>query len=250
MFKALYPSATKLKYIVQTLVKVVDEIPFVATPEGLFVRTLSPDRTTMIVLEMPASAFEEYECDGEEKFVVSGDELNRIVKRGTRNDLVELALEREQKRLRITFHDKKLNVERTFYVALKEATVEKLSEPKVDLTAEIRMLTDDYKNIIRDAKLVGDELEFIVEESKLTVQSITPQKEYYNVMELDKPLISISCTENVRSKYAIDLLEATLKATTAADTVTIELGSGLPMKLTFDLPEGSKLVYWVAPRAA
>ena len=58
----------------------------------------------------------------------------------------------------------------------------------------------------------------------------------------------VSREEKVKARYSIELIEATLKATPAAESLTIEFGNNLPLKLTFDLPGGSTLVYWVAPR--
>ena len=123
-FKAVYPSATKFKYIVQTVAKVMDEAPFIATSDGLEVRALTPDKTTMIVLKLPMMAFEEYNLEEERKtFIVSSDELNRVAKRGTRNDLVELKLDEDRRRLEVNFIDKKTGVVRSFYVALIEGMV-------------------------------------------------------------------------------------------------------------------------------
>ncbi len=250
-FRCIYPAATKFKYIVQTIVKILDEIPFSATPDGLEVRTLTPEKTTMIVLRMPTTSFEEYQLEAEEKtFIVSADELNKVAKRGTRNDLVELALEEEQRRLRITFIDKKTSVTRTFYVPLREGVVERLSEPQVELTVSMKMLADDFKNIINDVKLVGDEAEFVAYEDRFEVRTVTPQREYHGVFEVGNPLISYDVTGQtpVRSKYAIDLLKASTKAATAADTVTVEFGEALPLRLSFDLPGGGVLIYWITPR--
>ena len=250
-FRCIYPAATKFKYIVQTIVKLLDEIPFIATADGLEVRTLTPEKTTMIVLKMPTTTFEEYQLDEEEKtFIVPSDELNRVAKRGTRNDLVEIALEEEQRRLRLSFIDKKTGVTRTFYVPLREGVVEKLSEPQVELTVSMKMLADDFKNIINDVKLVADEAEFIAYEDRFEVRAVTPQREYHGVFAPGDPLITYDVTGQtpVKSKYAVDLLKASTKAATAADTVTVEYGEGLPLRLTFDLPGGSSLIYWITPR--
>ncbi len=251
VFRCIYPAATKFKYIVQTIVKILDEVPFIATSEGLEVRTLTPEKTTMIILRMPTTSFEEYQLEEEEKtFIVPADDLNKVAKRGTRNDLVELALEEEQRRLRVTFIDKKTSVTRTFYVPLREGVVERLSEPQVELTVSLKMLADDLKNIINDVKLVGDEAEFIGLEDRFEVRSVTPQREYHGVFEVGNPLITydIRGEAPVRSKYAIDLLKASTKAASAADAVTVEFGEGLPLRLAFDLPGGSSLIYWITPR--
>jgi len=250
-FRAVYPTATKFKYIIQTIAKVMDEIPFIAKPEGIEIKTLTPDKTTMIVLRLPISAFEEYELQEDKKvFVVPADEMNRIAKRGTRNDMVELKLNEEQRKLEVNFIDKKTGVVRAFYVPLREAVVEELAEPQVELTVSLRLEADDFKNIINDAKIVSDEVEFAAYDDRLEVVAISTQKKYNGVFRIGDPLISyeVKGSTPVRAKYSIDLLKATTKATSAADTASIEYGEALPMKITFDLPGGGILVYWVSPR--
>lgn len=249
-FRAVYPSASKFKYIAQTLAKIASEIPFTANENGINVKVLSPDKTTMIILTLPSLAFEEYECSQEITFIVGSDEFNKTVKRGSRNDMLEFILEKEYRRLKMTFIDRKLGYRRTFYVSLREGVVEKLPEPKMELPVSIRMISDDFKNIIKDAKIVGDEIEFIATPEKVEVRTITPQKEYYNILLPDKPLVSMIVKEaEVRSTYGIDLLEAALKATSASETVTLEFGPSMPIKIVFDVPGGGTLTYWVAPRA-
>ncbi len=250
-FRAVYPAATKFKYIVQTIAKVMDEIPFVATAEGLEVRSLTPDKTTMIILKLPMAAFEEYELDEEKKtFVVPADELNRIAKRGTRNDLVELKLNEEQRRLELNFIDKKTGVVRSFYIPLREGIVEELAEPQVELTVEAKLEADDFKNLINDAKIVSDEVEFAAYDDRLEVISVSPQKKYQGIFRVGDPLISLEVRTNppVKAKYSIDLLKASLKATSAADVVTLQYGEALPMRISFELPGEGVLVYWISPR--
>ncbi len=251
MVRLVYPAATKFKYIMQTIAKVLDQIPFIVDPEeGLVVKALSADKTTMVVMRIPLGAFEEFDAPEKKSFIVPADELNKVAKRGTRNDIVEIVLEEEQRRLRINFIDKKTGIRRTFYIPLIEGVVEDLSEPQVELTVTAQMTADDFKHVVRDAKIVSDEVEFVAEQDRLVARSITPQKEYYNIMEVGRPLITYEVRGNppIVSKYAVDLLQSTLKATQAASTATIEFGEALPMRVSFDLPGGGTLVYWVSPR--
>jgi len=248
-FKAVYPTASKFKYVAQTLAKIVDEIPFYCEPDIFEARVLSPDKTTMTILKMPSIAFEEYMCDQEEFFVVSADEFNRIARRGSRNDLVILELDKDNKVLKFMFKDKKTGVERIFYLELKERVAEKIPELYLELGISIRMLSDDYKNIIRDLKIVGEEAIFMYSNGRFEIKSTTQQKEYHGIFEQDNPLISISATvEKAVSRYSIGLLESTLKAAVASKDVLLEFDSDKPLKVEFELPGGGTLVYWIAPR--
>jgi len=249
MFRAIYPNAVKFKYIAQTMAKITDDVPFTASEEGLSASVLSPDKTTMTVLSIPSTAFEEFEVDGKTSFIVSSSELNRIARRGTRNNSIEFLLEEEERRLRVSFIDEKTGLTRTFYMQLREGVVEPLREIKLELPVSVRMLASDFKDLLRDAKIVGDEIELVAEGSRLEARCITQQKEYYNIMEEGAPLISImNSGEKASARYSLDALQAALKATSAAESMTLEFGQDLPLKLVFELPGGGVLTYWVAPR--
>ncbi len=249
MFKAAYPFASKFKYIAQTLAKVTDMIPFTVRPEGMEVKMLSPDKTTMIILRLPNLAFDSYECDSEKTFIVRADELTKIVRRGTRNDILEFLLDEERRRLVLVFRDKRTGVSRRFYLQLREGVVEKLGEPKIALPVKIRMLTEDFKNMLKDAKIVSDEIDMKAYSDRLEAIAEGHQKNYKNIMRIDKPLISYEASAEAAATYGLDLLEVSLKAMQACETVYIEFGENFPMKLTFDIPGGGVLIYWVAPRA-
>ncbi|RLG91470.1 MAG: DNA polymerase sliding clamp, partial [Thermoprotei archaeon] len=130
MFRASYTATTKFKYIAQTIAKLTDEAPFYATLDALEVRILSPDKTTLTIVKIPSIAFEEYEVDEEKFFVVSSDELNKIVKRGTRNDILIFELDEEKNQLKIIFRNKKTGIERSFVIETKPRTMEKIPEPQ------------------------------------------------------------------------------------------------------------------------
>lgn len=250
-FRATYPNASKFKYIVQTIVKLMDEVPFIAKGDGLEVKALTPDKTTMIVLALPFTAFEDYSVEGDKvSFIVASDELNRVAKRGTRNDLVELKLDTERRRLEVGFIDRKTGITRNFHIALREGSVEELVEPQVELSVSVRMEASELKDIINDAKVVGDEIELIAYNDRLEAVTESAQKKYRAVLSEGEALLSISVegSEPVRSKYSIDLLKAATKAASTAEVVTLEYGESLPLKIIFELPGGGTLTYWVSPR--
>ena len=120
----------------------------------------------------------------------------------------------------------------------------------MELNVSARLLADDFKNIINDVKLISEDAEFIAYEDRMEVHAMEAQKEYKGVFEVGNPLVSYDVTGKtpIRSIYSVDLLKASTRAATAADTVVLEYGESLPLKLTFDLPGGSSLIYWITPR--
>lgn len=247
-FKAVYRSASKFKYIVQTIARISDVAPISADDKGVHVRVLSGDKTTLISLDLPVDAFEEYECSEAYFIPVSSDELNKVVRRGTRNDMVEMLFESTERFLNVNLVDVKLNVKRSFKVPLRDIPEQKLPEPKLKLSVSMRMLTEDLKDLLRDVKVAGDEVEFSAFKEYVEAKCLTPQREYETTLRIDKPLISLAVEKPASATYAIDLLETALKATGASDVVTIEFGDQMPIRMTFELPTGGTLTYVVAPR--
>jgi len=249
VFKITYPNASKLKRVFQVLVKISDEVPFFATSEALEVKVMSPDKTVMGVFRAPSIVFEEYNIDGEESFIVSGTELKKAVKRAARNDVAVLELDREGGVLKFTLQDKKTGLERELAVPLIPKPVEPLPDIQLDLSVTFTMLSQDFKNIVGDLKLVGDEATFIYEAGKITIISTEQQKEYKCDLTEGNPLILLSSiVEKARASYSIDLLVEAVRAATIAKNVTISFDTGKPMKVEYDIGDGSKLIYWLVPR--
>ncbi len=248
VFKASITAVPKFRYIAQTLAKITDEAPFYATMDGLEVKVLSPDKTTLTILKIPSISFEEYNVDGEEFFVIATDEFNKIIRRGTRDDILVLELDKENNRLKIIFKHKKTGMERTFYIETKPRTREELPEPKLELGVSFRILPDDYKHIIRDLKVIGEEAVFQYKNGKIYIFSQAQQKEYRGEFEEGSPLSYISATvDEARSVYSVSLLETTLKPIQAASDVLVSFDTNKPLKIEFTLALGGTLDYWIVP---
>ena len=248
--KLVFPKASKFKNITQALTKVVDETPFFISEMGVSVKSLSEDKTTMLVLQLPSEAFETVEFEEPIAFKVNTKELHRIARRATRNDILELTIDRENRILKVEFRDKKTDIVRSFEVPVSFEGIEELSEPKVELPVKGEMLASDFKDIISDAKLVGDELEILYKDNTIHIRVEEAGRSYEAILRENEPLLSISSTvDEAHAKYGVDLLTATARAASSSTTMTFQFGTALPIKVTFEMPEIGTLIYWVAPRA-
>jgi proliferating cell nuclear antigen len=249
VFRVTHPNASKLKRVLQVLTKISDEVPFFITQDALEVKVISPDKTVMGVFRAPSIIFEEYSVEGEESFIVSGTELKKAVKRAGRNDAAVFELDRESGVLKLTLRDRKTGLEREIGVPLIPKPVEPLPELQVDLSVTFTMLSQDFKNIVSDLKLVGDEAIFTYEAGKITIISTEQQKEYKCDLAEGNPLIILSSTvEKARSSYSIDLLVEAARPASATKNITISFDTSKPMKVEYDIGDGSKLIYWLVPR--
>ncbi len=249
MFRATHPNASKLKKIFQALVKLSDEIPFFVSSNGVEIKVLSPDKTILAVVSLPGMEFEELVVEEETQFIVPTSELKKIIRRASRNDVVTLTINKETGELVMILRDRKTGVEREFGIPLIPRPVEAIPEMKLDLAVSFSMLSQDFKDIAGDLKLIGEEVVFSYEEGSIVIKSVEQQKEYVCILREGAPLILLnSDVEKARASYSIDAVIVAARAAGASKNVVVAFDTGKPLKVEYDLG-GGRLVYWIAPRA-
>jgi len=202
MFRAEYENANRLKYAVQALAKIGIDAQISAKPEGLGLTVISPDKVMMAVVEIPLSAFVDYQLDDTYIFVVPADQLNNIFKRATRNDRVVIEYEPEIGSLRLVMIDKKTEVARTFELkALPGAGT--LGEPRYSgYSARIILGATDFKQYISDARAIGaSDITFRTEAEKLILEASSEPHNYTAILEKGNPLIDIDVHEEVMMTF-------------------------------------------------
>ncbi len=250
MLKLKYSSALGLRSVVQLLSKAIDEVPFLATPSSLEVKVLSPDKTSLMILQLPAVAFEEYVCDTDEFFVVAADELMRVFRRSGRNDEVLVELNKAVGQLKVVLKNKRTGVERAFNIELKERVREAVPELLVELSVSARILARDFKDLIKDLKVIGEEARFTYSDGRLYVKAYGYPKEYEAILEDGNPLVSISSSvSRAEAAYSIAHLEAVARASSMAEVIDLLFDTDKPLKLELALETGGRVIYWIAPRA-
>ncbi len=247
MFRVVYSAASKFKYITQTLAKINDEGMIGFTHEGLVAWIMSPDKTSLAVLNAPTLSFDEYSVEEEHRFTIRTDELNKVVKRATRNDYLVFEYDADERALKTTLTDRKTGITRAFLVKVIEEAPPELREPRMESTCRFSMLAEDFKHIIQDSKVVGDLVTIDSKDDTVVVRVTGEGKEYEWVMKLNNPLLELEIDEHTVSTYSRTSLEAMTKPTGAAENVSLEYATNYPLKAVFSFPNAEKLSIYVAP---
>ena len=248
--RVVHSAPIKFKYITQTLAKINDEGDLIFSLEGLIGYLMSPDKTSLAVLRAPVTAFDEYMVDEEAVLRIRTDEVNKIIKRATRNDSLIFEYEPGTELLKIMLEDRKTGVTRTFYTPVIVLESREIKEPKMEGKAKFTLMSDDFKNMIQDAKIVGDVLELHATEEEVVARASGEEKEYEWILREGDPLTSLSVVEESQSAYTINSLQALTKPTGAAENVHVEFETNYPLKTVFTFSNAEKLVIYVAPALA
>jgi len=250
VFKVTYPDGSKLKKFMQGALKPLSDVPINISESELLIRALSPDKNLLVEITIPQTAFDSFEVSGESSLTADRDQFLKAIRRATKRDTVTLKYDEGSRQMTVVLSNTKTGAERSYMIDIIEAGREPVQSLQLELPVKFQITSDDLKKIIRDAKLVGDELELIYKEGSIEVVSRSENKEFRQILMLDKPLYNLESKESmVTSKYDVDLLKSISTSFDVADIALVEFGAGLPMKITLSVEDGSRLVFWIAPRA-
>ncbi len=249
MFKVTYPDGNVIKKIFIGVLRPLDEAPIRVDNEKFLVRALSPDKNVLVEALIPASAFDLFDVGEETTVTADRDQLLKQIRKATKRDTVTLSYERGARYVLLTLQNTRTGSERTYQIEITEAGRELVESINLDLPVQFQILSEDFKKLIRDVKLVGDELELTYKEGTLEASCRAENKLFKQTLTKDNPLLTLNSKESmVASKYDVDLIKSVSAAFDVADLVNVEFGAGLPMKIYLGLEDGTKLTFWIAPR--
>ncbi|MBP1449731.1 MAG: proliferating cell nuclear antigen (pcna) [Thermoproteus sp.] len=241
-----YSDAKEWTHILDSIAVLVEEAAFTLRQDGLALRTLDPSRTAMVDLFIPKEGFEEYpELEAEVKIGVNFKDLKKLLKRLKRGD--KISMELEESKLRVKLIGKST---RSITLPLVEIAGEDLPTPKVVFTAMVKTASDVLDQAMKDADAIADAVKFDVDEEALYIRASSDKGEVEVKLDKGGELVyEFDVKEPASATFSLEyLVDITGKASRVSDIATIELASAKPISLTFDIPAGGKLTYFVAPR--
>ncbi|ABL78028.1 proliferating cell nuclear antigen (pcna) [Thermofilum pendens] len=245
MVKFVFPDAREWKYIIESLATIVDEANFVASPEGLKLRALDPGRIAMVDLFIPSNLFEEYSVDQETKISAVLDDIDKVLKRAKSDD--KISFEVSQGRLIITLSGR---AERRFKFPLIDIAGQELPSPKLNFTVAAKMLSDTFRDALKDASLVSESVKLKAEDESLWLLARSDKGEIESRFSIETgSLVEIDVKEAAEASYGIDFLDKIVsKAYRISDILGLRFATNMPLEMTFDIAGGGTLKYLLAPR--
>ncbi|AKG38875.1 MAG: proliferating cell nuclear antigen (pcna) [Infirmifilum sp.] len=245
MVRFTFPDAREWRYILESLSTIVDEANFLASPDGLRLRALDPGRVAMVDLFMPAGLFEEYSVDSETKIGVVLDDINKVLKRAKSDD--KLVFEVGEGRLTIILQGR---AERRFRFPLLDIAGQELPSPKLNFTVAAKMLSDTFRDALKDASLVSEAVKLKAEDESLHLSARSDRGEIETKFTIESgSLLEIDVKEPSEASYGIDFLDKIVsKAYRVSDIMALRFATNMPIEMSFDIAGGGTLKYLLAPR--
>lgn len=247
MFKAMMTDTSLFIDSISTIGELIDEGIFNVNKNGL--NLLAADRAMVAVvdLKIPATAFDEFKVDKEEKIALNMTNLVSVLKRVKSDD--KLSMELKDNVLEIVM---KNSSSRRFTIPLLDISQEDI--PPVDqlkFNAKIKVKADVLKSGIEDADVVSDSVVFDASKEKFSMRASGDISSAELSLEKgSESLVDISATGDVKSRYPLDYLKKMIKAGKLSGEAMMRWSKDYPMRIDFMSVDKVSLSFIVAPRVS
>ena len=240
-----------LKGIVETLASIIDETEFRVTPKEFTISAMDPSRICLLKLSIKKDDFDDYQCSKESKVGLNLDDLDKILKRSAANDSVEINFNETDQKIKIKMQREGVSRTRTFSLALLDIDIEDIPMDnllKIEYPSNWVLDPEFLVEAIKDAEIYSEILNINANEGQGLIFSSSGQigEMEYDLSEDD--LIESELQGLSSGAYSLTFLKAILKIASITEKLEISLKTDHPLKMNFDLLEGGKLSYFLAPR--
>lgn len=235
------------KNLIGAIATLVDEASFDADAEGIRLRAMDPSHVAMVDFEWPKTIFEEYVCDEPTQLCINISEMLKLLRRVGGDESINLELEEETARLKMTLKSK---YTRVFRMATLEPSTEEVPTPKISFNSTVKITTTCMRNAVDDAATVSDHIQFETADDTFIINasgdlgSVT-----IDVGKESEEILGFEVKEASKAMFSLSYLSEMVKAASnVSDIVTIEFSTDMPVRLNFELPQSGRLQYYLAPR--
>ena len=245
---AVFPSAIQFKRLLEAVQRMVDTADVFVSKQGLSIKMMDPSHVSLVDLLVLSSTFEKYEVTTPIWFKVDLESLLKkcFVDVGP-NEKMTLTL--KEYKLTLMFNEGATG-SRRFTVATLEPDREEIPPPKLEFNTKVKIVSSRLFKTIKQLGGIADTIRFettvekfaLIAEANLMRGTIEFLRGNPDFLELENKVDSHA---NYNTTYLESILEG---AKGAADIISLEFSTNMPLKVSITEVEGISLIYWIAPR--
>lgn len=242
--KLVMKEAKLWKACVSAVSSLIEDAAFVVSPSGLRLRAMDPSHIALVDLELPPQVFEEFSVEKQTTIGIHIPEMIKVVSRAKSGEGLTIELEESTNRLNLTFAGPPV---RRLSVPTIDVQDANYPEPKLIFTATMEVPTGLIQDGIKDAELIGENVEFEATTEGLRMRAESEKGASELVLAVGSAaLTNFTANPPARARCAIPYL-GKIFSNSPPGTVGIKLGTDLPISITYPI-SGGKLQFLLAPR--
>ena len=246
MFEVEVAGVEPFRSLVKAIAAVVEEGCFNVDETGIRLLAMDPSHVAMVDFELPGAFFDGYKCEGEPKLFINIGEFLKFLDRVERDEGVKIRLDEEKARLVVRCT--RPGHTRRFEMVILEPLDEEVPQPKILFKSSARILTQSLRRAIRDADLVSENVKLEVTREALKMSAVGDIGSAFSEWERGtEELLELKAEEDSGATFTLSYLKDIINsASVSSEVATLELTTDMPLRMDFELPQGT-LVYYLAP---
>lgn len=227
----------------------VNEARFKLTPNGMELVVMDPASVVMVIYNLLASSFTEYDIKAEDKdaeFAINLATLKQVLRRIRPNDMLSLEIDKEQSKLNVILKGSTI---RSFKLPLLDMDEKEQRIPDLKFPVSIKTSPSVLSDAVEDADIVSESVTILVEPNKFLVKAEGDLSQaLIEIPSGDDCVIEMKDPAPTKAKYSIEYLKKMVGAGKIADTLVIRLSKDYPLKLEYKTVDRVSLSFILAPR--
>jgi len=244
--RVVYPSSKEFSEVIRALSSFTDRLTLNFSEDGAYSSYLTEDKIVMVTLKVKRESFDDFALEKPVAFSFQLDDLKKALSKVKGRAGLEIAEGKEG--LKFTVIEEDRGLRNTISIKAEAVQIQQVSELRVKPTFTLTLPSTYLKLVVRDAKLVSEDVRIEVQNGEFRVIAEEAGKSYYCSMTKEKPLSSIEVEAEGSSTFSSEILAKVVDAISLFDGVSVASGGGLPVKISTKLERQGELSFWVAPR--
>jgi len=237
------PEAKIFKEIIDATGNLADEISIVLNPDGMVMRAMDVDQSSLLEVSFPRDMFLEYEVEEPQVIGVSVSNLKKVLKHLKKGENLTIIPEGDY--VKFSIGEGGVSARRFRFRNLEVVTPQ-IPELELEFTVSAQIMTQALKKAIEDIEEVGGSAEFNAKEEALVVRAMGVGRVEVRFARGSLATISLEVREPASAVYDATKLTNILSVTKISDVVKLEFASKMPLKAEFIVGSG-KVTYLLAP---
>ncbi|ETO31853.1 hypothetical protein RFI_05259 [Reticulomyxa filosa] len=257
MFECALIQGELFRKLIASVQDLVQDGNFMCDANGISLQGMDSSHVALVALALKKEGFVEYRCDRDVTLGINFANLAKMLKCMGAKDRLSIRAQDEGDSASFVFESEDSSRVSNFELKLMQIDQEQLGVPETQYKAVIRMPSSEFQRICKDLSAIGDTVSISVtkEAVKFSVggdigsgDMSLRQSESGDVDGDDSEKVMIELEEPVQQNFALRYLNNFTKATALSKTVTLSLGTDMPLVTEYKMDNLGSIRYYLAPK--
>lgn len=219
--------------------------------DELFIQSMDKSHICLADVKLKSDWFTSYSVDKDVVLSVDSNMFSLIMSYSLKHPNMELLCTDDDK-LHIhciNIPGKESNVyDHFFQIPLMDIDQDELGIPDVEYNVDIAMEAKNWTNILNELNELGQNVNISCNEKE--IKFVTEDTARLEIKIEPEALIEYGISEDVESLFSLKYLSKMCSTTKLTKNINIGISNEIPLSMKYDLGEGSKVCFYLAPKVA